>query len=251
MVYAIKNPLTFNDLMATSIDFTNIELEYNFQECFNALTDKLNWNNPKGDHYPFDFSKPLSLQGCPSHLTIAVDYFFNNDLEYLKTFNLKKTYTTSMTKTKADRGSSIRAKGVSFGTDLRDYGKRVDRQLYKFKECDFVDLHLNDIDDIMILAVQHKLFHLNDSDIVDFIVALRMFTRSLIIKRRVEDLQLEVESYQKKLKVTAPQKTLADELYKFLDGTLKKVRDELHHRILNFCLGYNKEMSKRKWTAID
>nr|GEU80659.1 retrovirus-related Pol polyprotein from transposon TNT 1-94 [Tanacetum cinerariifolium] len=38
----------------------------------------------------------------------------------------------------------------------------------------------------------------------------------------------------------------ADELYKFLDEILKLDRDELHHRILNFCLGYNKEMSRRK-----
>ncbi|GKE15635.1 hypothetical protein Tco_1423212 [Tanacetum coccineum] len=68
--------------------------------------------------------------------------------------------------------------------------KRADRQLYKFKEGDFVDLNLNDIEDMLILDVQHKLFHLNDSDIVDFIVALRIFTRSLVIKRRVEDLQL-------------------------------------------------------------
>ncbi|GJX36503.1 hypothetical protein Tco_0248060 [Tanacetum coccineum] len=35
-----------------------IELKFNFQECFNALTDKLDWNNPKGDRYPFDLSKP-------------------------------------------------------------------------------------------------------------------------------------------------------------------------------------------------
>ncbi|GKB84180.1 replication protein A 70 kDa DNA-binding subunit C-like protein [Tanacetum coccineum] len=143
--------------------------------------------------------------------------------------------------------------------------KRVDGQLYKFKEGDFVDLHLNDIEDTLLLAVQHKLFHLNDSDIVDFIMALRMFTRSLIIKRRVEDLHLGVESCQKKLNITAPQKTFpeiefkefytpshkppgviyedlnkqkrvmrADELYKFSNGTLKTVRDELHHRILDF-----------------
>ncbi|GJZ51412.1 hypothetical protein Tco_0605927 [Tanacetum coccineum] len=42
-----------------------------------------------------------------------------------------------------------------------------------------------------------------------------------------------------------------DELYKFSDGTLKKVRDELHHRVLDFDLGYNKEMLRRKWTTID
>nr|GEX13719.1 hypothetical protein [Tanacetum cinerariifolium] len=50
--------------------------------------------------------------------------------------------------------------------------KRADRQLYKFKEGDFVDLDLNDIEDMLLLAVQHNLFHLNDSDIVNFIVAL-------------------------------------------------------------------------------
>nr|GEV07265.1 reverse transcriptase zinc-binding domain-containing protein [Tanacetum cinerariifolium] len=43
----------------------------------------------------------------------------------------------------------------------------------------------------------------------------------------------------------------ADELYKFSDETLKNVQDELHYRILNFRLGYNDEMSRRKWTAID
>ncbi|GJS02457.1 hypothetical protein Tco_0318965 [Tanacetum coccineum] len=78
MVFTTKDPLTFNDLMATSIDFSNcVELEYHFQECFNALTDKLDWNNPEGDRYPFDLSKPLPLQ--------------------------EKTYTTSITKTKAAR----------------------------------------------------------------------------------------------------------------------------------------------------
>nr|GEY68430.1 hypothetical protein [Tanacetum cinerariifolium] len=43
----------------------------------------------------------------------------------------------------------------------------------------------------------------------------------------------------------------ADELYKFSDGTLKKVRDELHHRVLDFDLGYNKETERRKWTITD
>ncbi|GJS20282.1 hypothetical protein Tco_0448914 [Tanacetum coccineum] len=43
----------------------------------------------------------------------------------------------------------------------------------------------------------------------------------------------------------------ANELYKFSDGTLKTVRDELYHRIRDFRLGYNEEMSRRKWTATD
>ncbi|GJR96390.1 hypothetical protein Tco_0268564 [Tanacetum coccineum] len=126
---------------------------------------------------------------------------------------------------------------------------------YLFKEGDFVDLHLNDIEDMLLLSVQNKLFHLNGSDIVDFIVVLRMFIRSLIIKRRVEDLQLGVESYQKKLNITAPQKTFLEKEFKELYTPSYKpqgtVRDELHHKILDFRLGYNDEMSRRKWKAID
>nr|GFB10818.1 hypothetical protein [Tanacetum cinerariifolium] len=211
--FKIKN-LTQDILLGPAFAFnllkgtcsSSIELEYNFQEC------------------------PLG------HRTVAVDYFFNNDLEYLKNSDQEVQYTTSITKTKATR---YKIKGIEdmvskfskhifystkeiFGVKsvsvkkLHGYGhleeilvKRSDQQLYMFKEGDFVDLHLNDIKDMLLLAVQHNLFNLNGSDIVDFIVALRMFTRSLIIKKRVEDLQLGVESYKKKLNVTKPQKTFS------------------------------------------
>ncbi|GJV42466.1 retrovirus-related pol polyprotein from transposon TNT 1-94 [Tanacetum coccineum] len=288
---------------------SSIELAYNMKECFKELTDRLYWNNPKGDRCPFDLTKPFPLKGRPGHLTVAAEYFFNNDLEFLKSFDLEKKYTTSITKIKAARyeivgieymtptlWSTIKhgydkdaEKGIKhwgerrklwyksqvnkfskhnvYSTQkilgvksvsvkkLHGYGhleeivvKRVDRQLYKFKEGDFVDLHMNDIEDMLLLAVQHKLFHFNGSDIFDFIVALRMFTRSLIIKRCVKDLQLGVERVIYEDLNKLKRVMLADELYKFSDGTLKTVRDELHRRTLDFLLGYNKEMSRRKWT---
>ncbi|GJZ08766.1 hypothetical protein Tco_0543049 [Tanacetum coccineum] len=134
MVSATKDPITFNNLMATPIDFSkyvlnglkienltqdillghafnllkgtcssSIELEYNFQECLNALIDKISWNNPEEDRYLFDLSNHLPLQGPLGHRTIAADYFFNNDLEYLKTSDPEVTYTSSITKTKVAR----------------------------------------------------------------------------------------------------------------------------------------------------
>nr|GEW06741.1 hypothetical protein [Tanacetum cinerariifolium] len=278
MVSATKDPLTFNDLMATPIDFYKYVL--NQLKIDNLTQDILlgpAYDLLKGDRYPFDLSKHLPLQGQPDHLTVVDDYFFNNDLEYLKYFDSERTYTTSITKTKAAR---YKIKGIEdmvptlwSPTKVGVLVSSVDYQLYNFKEGDFVDLHLNNIKDMLLLAVQHKLFHLTNNDIVDFIVALRMFIRSLFIKKRVEGLQLGVESYQNKLNITPPQQTFleikfkelytlfhkppgviyedlvkqkrvmwADELYKFLDRTLKKVQDELHHRVLDFDLGYNKEM---------
>nr|GEX31274.1 hypothetical protein [Tanacetum cinerariifolium] len=124
-----------------------------------------------------------------------------------------------------------------------------------------------------IMKTKAAQYEIKGSEIIDFTVALCMFTRSLILKRRVEDLQLGVESYQKKLNITKPQKTFpeiefkepytpsydppgivyedmdkqkrvlrAGELCKFSDGTLKSVRDEIHHIVLDFRLDYNPEM---------
>nr|GFA86542.1 hypothetical protein [Tanacetum cinerariifolium] len=91
---------------------SNIELEYNMEECFKALSDKLDWNKPKGDRRPFDLTKPLPMNGRPGHLTIDAEYFFNNDLEFLKSSDPEKNYTTSITKIKASRYKIARIKDM-------------------------------------------------------------------------------------------------------------------------------------------
>ncbi|GJZ33204.1 hypothetical protein Tco_0578640 [Tanacetum coccineum] len=80
--------------------------------------------------------------------------------------------------------------------------RRADNDLYKFKEGDFPRLRINDIEDMLLLVFQNWLINLLGDYISDFAIALRMFTRSLVIQKRVEDLQLRVESYQKNINVT-------------------------------------------------
>nr|GEY07289.1 hypothetical protein [Tanacetum cinerariifolium] len=70
-------------------------------QCYKAVTDKLDWTNPEGHEYPFDLSKPLPLIKDQCHQVVPANYFFNNDLEYLKGRSLRSKYTTSTTKTKA------------------------------------------------------------------------------------------------------------------------------------------------------
>nr|GFA33756.1 hypothetical protein [Tanacetum cinerariifolium] len=113
--------------------------------------------------------------------------------------------------------------------------RRDDDKLYKFKE-----------------VKEHFAFN----------VSLRMFTRSITIQRRVEDLQLGVESYQKKLNLMKPDTYRPDlkckeayiaysnlrgfiyqnkdkknrlmrinELHKFSDRTLTDVRTALDDRL--------------------
>ncbi|GJS29299.1 hypothetical protein Tco_0489919 [Tanacetum coccineum] len=146
---------------------------------------------------------------------------------------------------------------------------REDDILYKFKEGDFHRLRIQDIEDMLLLLVQGKVTNLNIEERIAFNVSLRMFTRSVVIQRRVEDLQLGVESYQKKLNLTKPDTYRSnlrrrdaytpysdprgfiyenkdkknrlmriDELHKFSDGTLNDVRTALNDRLKGIRMEY-------------
>ncbi|GKF98092.1 hypothetical protein Tco_0296875 [Tanacetum coccineum] len=102
LVNAEKDPLPFDELMATSIDFTKFAMNHLKKDKI-TIADLVGPTKPEGDRCPYDLSKPQPLQGSLGHLTIPVDFFFDNDLEYLKTRNSKRKYTISITKTKAAR----------------------------------------------------------------------------------------------------------------------------------------------------
>ncbi|GJY90677.1 hypothetical protein Tco_0505873 [Tanacetum coccineum] len=132
---------------------------------------------------------------------------------------------------------------------------------------------------MLLLLVQKKLTNLTIDEQYDLNEVLRMFTRRIVIQRRVEDLQLGVESYQKKLNLTKPDtfrsnirnKTTyttyldpkgviykdqndrnrlmhADELHKFSDGTLNNVRTALNDIAKGIRMEY---LPKRKWSGLD
>nr|GFB81416.1 hypothetical protein [Tanacetum cinerariifolium] len=89
-----------------------------------------------------------------------------------------------------------------------------------------------------------KLLNLTVEEHFAFNVSLRMFTRSIAIQRRVEDLQLGVESYQKRLNLTKPDTDKKnrlmriDELHKFSDGMLNDVRNALDDRLKGIRIQY-------------
>nr|GEX68939.1 uncharacterized mitochondrial protein AtMg00810-like [Tanacetum cinerariifolium] len=93
---------------------------------------------------------------------------------------------------------------------------------------DFKRLCIQDIEDMLLLLVQGKLTNLTVKELFAFNVSLRMFTRRIVIQRRVEDLQLGVESYQKKLNLTKPD----------TDGMLTDVRTALDDRLKGIRMQY-------------
>ncbi|GJX94043.1 hypothetical protein Tco_0348629 [Tanacetum coccineum] len=247
-----------------------------------AVDERL-WN-PSGSQTP-DREWNKTKTNARGRQVIPFDHFINNDLEYLKGGSLSQKYTTSLTKTKAtDYGH------VKWIEDKRFYGyannmetskdvysrhmiivvtslkimeffgykhleeitvRRQDDQLYMFREGNFKRLRRQDIEDMLLLLVQE----------------------------RVEDLQLAVESYQKKINLSKPDSyrldlrkmtpytdyhdiqgiiyqddmdknrlMRTDEFYKFSDGTLNHVRTALNDIATGIQMEY---LPKRKWSKQD
>ncbi|GKD42344.1 hypothetical protein Tco_1266989 [Tanacetum coccineum] len=156
---------------------------------------------------------------------VPIDYFFNNNLEYLQGGILTMTYTTSITKTKAaqydlpgiedmvlniwmTRVEVMRKHGYGYLREIEV--RRTDNEHHTFKEVDISRLRINDIEDMLIPVVQNRLINVSGNDVSDFAIALRMFTKSMVIQKRVKDLQLGVKSYQKKINITKPETTRPD-----------------------------------------
>nr|GFB02311.1 hypothetical protein [Tanacetum cinerariifolium] len=241
-----------------------------------------------GQQYPHNLLKPppliLNSQG---HRVIPFDRFINNDLEYLRGVSYDKHALWGISHW-GSKGQQFYGFAVNWESARDAYSKRRiiavtelkivewhnykhldwimvrrdDNKLYKFKEGGFKRLRIQDIEDMLLLLVQGKLTNLTVEERFAFNISLRIFTRSIVIQRRVEDLQLDVKSYQKNLNLTRPdtyrsnlkrkesyiaysnprgfiyqnkhkQNMLMpiDELHQFSDGTLIDVRTVLDDRL--------------------
>nr|GEV75844.1 retrovirus-related Pol polyprotein from transposon TNT 1-94 [Tanacetum cinerariifolium] len=108
---------TFRLLKGTCSNYA--ELEYDFKECYKALLEKLDWENPEGSDYPFNLTKPLPLVKIRNHQKV------------------------------------MRKHGYGYLQEIIVI--RADNDLYRFKEGDFLRLRINDIEDMLFLVVQNQL----------------------------------------------------------------------------------------------
>nr|GEV45503.1 hypothetical protein [Tanacetum cinerariifolium] len=226
---------SFNELLDTPLDFSNfimhrlrvdtltpellagptyelmkgsctslIELEYHLEEVYKATTDQLDWVNPEGQQYPHNLLQPLLLiPDNRGRRVIPFAYFINNNLEYLWGGASSRKYTTSVTKTKATDYENIKwiedffyGFAVNRESALDVYSKR---RIIAVTDLKIVEWHsYKHLDWITVRHDDDKLYKFKEGDFK------RMFTRSIVIQLRVEDLQLGVESYQKRLNLTQP-----------------------------------------------
>ncbi|GKC82325.1 hypothetical protein Tco_1138042, partial [Tanacetum coccineum] len=126
---------------------------------------------------------------------------------------------------------------------LKTFSRRADYKEYKISEADFKNLHPNDFEDMYLLNLQGKLNHLSRADKVHLSTAVNLWTRNIVIRQRVEDLQLGL--YSKKM-------MRETDVHKFSDGTLRRILEKLDYIYKDYELyKYNPGMENRIWNEDD
>nr|GEX60755.1 hypothetical protein [Tanacetum cinerariifolium] len=303
---------SFNELMDTPLDFSNfimnrlrvdtltpkllagptydlmkgsckslIELEYHLEEVYKATTDQLDRVNPEGQQYPHNLLQPLPLiPDNRGRRVIPFAHFINNDLEYLRGGASSRKYTTSVTKTKAADYRHIKwIEDLFYGFTVNQESARYvysKRRIIAVTKLKIVEWHsYKHLDWITVRRDDDKLYKFKEGDYKR--LCIQDIEDMLLLLRCMEDLQLGVKSYQKKLNLTKPDTyrldlkrkgaytaysnlrgfiyqnkdkknrlMRIDELHKFSDGTLTDVRTALDDRLKGIRMQYLPQTIWRK-----
>nr|GEZ84785.1 hypothetical protein [Tanacetum cinerariifolium] len=238
-----SNKVLIDKLKSEIKDFKNknnsLELSNNqFKEANNKMSEE----NDLLQQYPHNLLKPLPLiPNNRGRRVIPFEHFINNDLEYLREGASNRKYTTSITKSKAADYGYIKwiedlfygfavnresARDVYFkrriivGTDLKIF------EWHNYKHLDWITLTN--------LTIEERFA---------FNVSLRMFTRSIVIQRRVEDLQLaacgrSLTESRKLPEEAQPYKARHVSIRSKADGMLNDVRNALDDRLKGIRMQY-------------
>nr|GFA83985.1 hypothetical protein [Tanacetum cinerariifolium] len=289
-----------------------IHLQYQIEECHKLLTDSMDDSILR-----HNVSKPLPLGGPPGQVTIQSDFFFNKDLEYLRYGSKGSRHALSISKIKAAYYPDVGLeKMVPNQMWIEEECKYDTAAMYGIshwwfqRQRFYIDRHTSEGDrrvvktHMRILSVVRievfsmygydymKKIALRQADLNEHVIAERDFKYlypsdfedlHLVIRQRVEDFQLGIESYQTQLNLTKPRwdatgfeykhdYTIIDspravtfqdrygvqmimrfnEIHKFSDGTLQQIDEALDYRVKEFKINrMNPGLNTRFWTRKD
>nr|GEU29247.1 hypothetical protein [Tanacetum cinerariifolium] len=247
-----------------------IHLQFQMKECHQLLTDSVDDSILK-----HNVSKPLPLGGPPGQVTIKSD-FFNKDLEYLRYGSKGSRPALSFSKMKAANYPNV---GLE---------QMVPDQIWIEQECKYdidamygishwwfqrqrfyIDRHTSEGDrravrtHMRILSVVRievffmyaydymKKIVLRRAGLNEYVIAERDF-KHLVIRQRVEDFQLGIESYQTQLNLIKPRWDAIGFEYKhdyIVIDSPRAIDEALDYRVKEFRINrMNPRLDTRFWT---
>ncbi|GJZ30293.1 hypothetical protein Tco_0575340, partial [Tanacetum coccineum] len=219
----------------------------------------------------------FQMEECHKLLTDQVDdtILKYNDLEYLRYGRKVGRPALSISKMKAayypDVGFEVKEEckydiaamyGISHWWFQRQrfyidqFSSEGDRRAVRtHMQRDFKYMYPSDFEDLYLLNLQGHLNHLSPEDKKILTTAVNLWTRNLVIRQRVEDFQLGIESYQTQLNLTKPRWEATGFEFKH-DFTVidspRAIDEALDYRVKEFRINRtNPGMNARFWTKKD
>ncbi|GJY14339.1 retrovirus-related pol polyprotein from transposon TNT 1-94 [Tanacetum coccineum] len=238
--------------VAKAFHENNIFLQFQMEECHQMLTDQVDLVNPEGHRLVPDVRKPLPLGGPPGQLKAAQYLDFGLEelvpslwIESEREYDISAAYGISHWWFKRKEFYVTRHSAPSDRSTI--VLRRADYKEYKISKTDFKNLHPNDFEYLYMLHLQGQLNHLSGDDKVHLFNAVNLWIRNIVIRKRVEDLQLGIENRNEVNKMMR-----INEVHKFSDGTLTRVLNKLDHMVKDFKLfEYNRGMENMIWSEDD
>ncbi|GKA42302.1 hypothetical protein Tco_0734962 [Tanacetum coccineum] len=184
-----------------------VHLQFQMEECHKMLIDQIDWANPEDLDYLCYESKGSGQALTISKMKVARYHEFGLELLIPEHMLIDDICTYYISASYGIYHCVVRIKSYSrYGYDyLKEITlRRADHQENTIAKKDFKNLYPSDFEDLNLLLLQGYLNHLPGLDIRMLSTAVKLWTRNLVIRQRVEDFQLGIESYQKQLNLTKP-----------------------------------------------
>ncbi|GJY43206.1 hypothetical protein Tco_0431419 [Tanacetum coccineum] len=284
--------LTLRDLEGPAFEIVKvfhhdvIHLQFQMEECHKLLTDQvddtiLKYNDLEYLRYGRKVGRPaLSISKMKAAYYPDVGFEVKEECKY----DIAAMYGISHWWFQRQRFYIDRFSSEGDRRAFKENSQsRADLKEYVIAERDFKYMYPSDFEDLYLLNLQGHLNHLSPEDKKILTTAVNLWTRNLVIRQRVEDFQLGIESYQTQLNLTKPRWeatgfefkhdfTIIDspravifrdrygvqmimrfnEIHKFSDGTLQQIDEALDYRVKEFRINRtNPGMNARFWTKKD
>ncbi|GKA79509.1 hypothetical protein Tco_0786105 [Tanacetum coccineum] len=193
---------------------------------YQPMSDQVDLVNPEGHRLVPDISKPLPLGGPPGQIESERNYNISAAYGIIHWWFKRKQFYITRHNSPSNRHAVRSHMWILSVISLKKFERysytflkeivirRADYKEYKILKADFKNLHPNDFEDLYLLHLQGKLNHLPGSDKVHLYNAVNMWIKNIVIRQRVGDLQLGIESYQTKLNLTQPNWDALDFIFK-------------------------------------
>ncbi|GJR96972.1 hypothetical protein Tco_0269146 [Tanacetum coccineum] len=231
----------------------SISLQFQMEECHLLLTDHIYLMNHEGDKERRN-ALTISKLKAANYPDFRLEELFKRKEFHIIRHNAPSNRSAVRSHMKILSVVSLKTFSRYGYTYLKEIVlRRADYKDYKISEAYLKNLHPKYFEDLYLLHLQGKLNQLSGADKVHLFNAVNLWIRNIVIRQRVEELQLGIPRAVIYKDRNNQNKMMREtEVHKFSDGTLTRILEKLDVMVKDYVLfKFNPVIEHRIWFEDD